>query len=87
MNKKSSKRKLLPENDDILSLEAKAIIKEILEPVFNMARTHKVMSSCPCFECFSDDLFEYINNKYENPTSDLLYEMLITKFRHEWIRI
>ena len=87
MNKKSSNKKLPPESDEVLSLEAKAIIKEILEPVFNMARTHKVMSRCPCIECFSDDLFEYINNKYEKPISDLLYEILITKFRYNWSRI
>ena len=80
MNKKSSNKKLPPESDEVLSLEAKAIIKEILEPVFNMARTHKVMSRCPCIECFSD-------NKYEKPIPDLLYEILITKFRYNWSRI
>ena len=86
MGKKSSKKKLSPEFHSLLSLIVK-IRKEVLEHVFNMVRTHKVMSSCPCIECFSDDLHDFIHEKYEEPVSNLLYESLMIEIRSEWGRI
>ncbi len=83
VGKKSSKKKVPPEFHSLLSPIVK-IRKEIIEHVFNMARTHKVMSACPCIERFSDDLFDFIHEQYEEPVSNLLYESLMIEIRSEW---
>ncbi len=83
MGKKSSKKKLPSELHSLLSPVVNTI-KETQEHAFNMARTHKVMSDCPCIGCFSDNLFEYIHNEYEEPVSNLVYESLMIKIRDEW---
>lgn len=41
--------------------------EEVEGHIINMARTHKMMSACPCIECFSDIVHDFIYEKYEAP--------------------
>lgn len=83
MGKKLSKKKAEKEIFSALSDLVK-MRDEVKTHVLSMARTHKMMSSCPCLECFSEIIYDFIHNQYEAPISGVLYEILMIEMRDEW---
>ncbi|GAD28648.1 hypothetical protein PLEI_0291 [Photobacterium leiognathi lrivu.4.1] len=83
MGKKSSRKKADLELETILAPVIK-MREEIESHVFKMARTHKFMSTCPCIACFSEIVFDFIYDKYEEPFSRFLYEEIMNQVSKKW---
>ena len=58
--------------------------EEVEGHVINMARTHKMMSACPCIECFSDIVHDFIYEKYEAPFAGVVYEGMMNQVSKQW---
>ncbi|MFA0000865.1 hypothetical protein [Vibrio sp. 10N.261.46.A3] len=83
MGKKSSRKKMGFELESILAPVVQ-MREEVEGHVINMARTHKMMSACPCIECFSDIVHDFIYEKYEAPFSGVIYEGMMNQVSKQW---
>lgn len=62
----------------------KAILSEEKEIAFKLVKNHKILSSCPCLDCFSADFSDYLDNKHGLFMSELLHNNLIDIISDEW---
>lgn len=58
--------------------------EEVERHIINMARTHKMMSACPCIECFSDIAHDFIYEKYEAPFAGAVYVGMMGQVSKQW---
>ena len=58
--------------------------EEVEGHIINMARTHKMMSACPCIECFADTAHDFIYEKYEAPFAGVIYEGMMNQVSEQW---
>lgn len=58
--------------------------EEVEEHIISMARTHKMISACPCIECFSDIVHDFIYEKYEAPFAGVIYEGIMNQVSNQW---
>ena len=83
MGKKSSRKKMGFELESILAPVVQ-MREEVEGHVINMARTHKMMSACPCIGCFSDIVHDFIYEKYEAPFAGVIYEGMMNQVSKQW---
>ena len=83
MGKKSSRKKMDFELESILAPVVQ-MREEVEGHIINMARTHKVMSACPCIECFSDIVHDFIYEKYEAPFAGAVYVGMMGQVSKQW---
>ena len=83
MGKKSSRKKETLELETILGPVVQ-MRKEVEVHLLNMARTHKMMSPCPCIGCFSDIAHDFIHEKCDEPFAGVLHEAMMNQISEQW---
>lgn len=83
VGKKSSRKKEALELETILGPVVQ-MHKEVEGYLLDMARTHKIMSECPCIGCFSYTAYDFIHEKCDEPFAELLYEALMNQISEQW---
>lgn len=83
MGKKSSRKKEILELETLFGPVVQ-MRKEVEVHLLDMARTHKMMSPCPCIGCFSDIAHDFIHEKCDEPFAGVLHEAMMNQISEQW---